>query len=335
MIAVIIPVYNSDRYLERCLDSILGQTYGDLEIILIDDGSTDRSGEICDRYAADDSRVKVLHQKNMGVSGARNAGLAVAQGEYVSFIDSDDWIDSQYFELLYNVLKDGRYDVSMCHYRKVWNEDFRPDRPEISMTGVQEITNHRLYEMLLAVPIDKYRLSPLPYDTLWGKLYRREKLKNLLFKKIWAEDVEFNSRLYMRVDTVAVVPVPLYVWIQYPASLHRQQAYDNLGGFIQENVEIYRNLLPDFPVEKGQALKRVFLSVLASRYFLSHDAAFEPSRHQVEPLIKETVGDLMPDLLKRSDIPVSFKAGILVFYYLPFTYSLFRWASAKYSKFLG
>ena len=98
LISVIVPIYGVEKYLEQCLDSILNQTYRQLEIILIDDGSTDRCGEICDRYASRDSRIKVIHQTNQGLSAARNVGMDMATGEYISFIDSDDYIDLHFYE---------------------------------------------------------------------------------------------------------------------------------------------------------------------------------------------------------------------------------------------
>lgn len=98
LISVIVPIYQVEAYLEECLDSILNQTYRQLEIILIDDGSTDRCGDICDRYASQDSRIKVIHQTNQGLSAARNAGMDMATGEFISFIDSDDYIDPHFYE---------------------------------------------------------------------------------------------------------------------------------------------------------------------------------------------------------------------------------------------
>ena len=99
-VTVIVPVYNVEQYLRRCIDSILAQTFGDLELILVDDGSADSSGVICDAYAEKDSRVKVIHQKNSGVSAARNTGLDAAEGEYIAFVDSDDHVDPDYLAAL-------------------------------------------------------------------------------------------------------------------------------------------------------------------------------------------------------------------------------------------
>jgi glycosyltransferase involved in cell wall biosynthesis len=113
-ISVIIPVYNVEKYLVKCIDSVLSQTFTDFECILIDDGSPDNCGKICDEYAKKDRRTKVIHQENSGVSSARNAGLDIAQGEWITFIDSDDWVDENYLELMYNNAVNNNIDLSIC-----------------------------------------------------------------------------------------------------------------------------------------------------------------------------------------------------------------------------
>ncbi|MCL1946740.1 MAG: glycosyltransferase [Chitinivibrionia bacterium] len=118
-ISVIIPVYNAEKYLEKCIDSVLLQTFTDFECILIDDGSPDNSGKICDGYAKKDERIKVVHQENGGVSCARNAGLDIAQGEWITFIDSDDWVDENYLELMYNNAINKTCDLSICGLRSI------------------------------------------------------------------------------------------------------------------------------------------------------------------------------------------------------------------------
>ena len=119
-ISVIVPVYNCEKYLPSCLDSILNQTYTSLQIILVDDGSPDKSGIICDQYAAKDSRIQVIHQKNQGVSAARNAGLACADGDAVGFVDSDDTIDADMYETLTSLMLAHKADVAVCGYKKVY-----------------------------------------------------------------------------------------------------------------------------------------------------------------------------------------------------------------------
>lgn len=116
LVSIIIPVYNVERYLRRCLDSILLQTYYNLEIILVDDGSTDSSGEICDEYAEKDSRISVIHKENGGLSDARNAGIEAASADYIAFIDSDDYVEKQYVQRLAGILLKNNADIAICGY---------------------------------------------------------------------------------------------------------------------------------------------------------------------------------------------------------------------------
>ena len=113
-ISVIVPVYNVEKYLRKCIESILNQTFREFELILVDDGSTDSSGKICDEYALKDSRIKVIHKENGGASSARNAGLDVAKGEYIGFVDSDDWIEMDMYGELYRLIKENNTDISVC-----------------------------------------------------------------------------------------------------------------------------------------------------------------------------------------------------------------------------
>ena len=123
IISVIVPVYNVEKYLNKCVDSIVNQTYKNLEIILVDDGSPDNCPKICDEYAKKDNRIKVIHKENGGLSDARNKGIEVATGKYIGFVDSDDWIDLNMYEELYKVIKEFNASVAVCNILKVKNED--------------------------------------------------------------------------------------------------------------------------------------------------------------------------------------------------------------------
>ena len=120
-ISVIVPIFNVENYVRKCVDSILNQTFSDIEIILVDDGSTDASGRICDEYLSKDDRIRVIHKENGGLSDARNAGLDMCTGEYIGFVDGDDYIDGDMYELLYKNLIQYDADISMCRFRRIYN----------------------------------------------------------------------------------------------------------------------------------------------------------------------------------------------------------------------
>ena len=180
-ISVIIPIYNAEKYLPRCLDSIINQTYSNLEIILINDGSSDASGNICDSYAKEDSRVKVIHQSNAGVSAARNAGLDIATGDYISFVDPDDWIESNMYEVLVGTIQDKEIDILRFNaYRKGEIINKLPFRGEYS--------NKELEEKILLPLIGAEKFGGMfILGVLWLHLYKREVIED--------NHIRFNPQL--------------------------------------------------------------------------------------------------------------------------------------------
>lgn len=129
-ISIIVPVYKAEPYLKKCIDSILNQTFKDFELILVDDGSPDRCGEICDEYALKDSRIKIIHKENGGQSSARNVGLDIAQGEYIGFVDSDDWIEPDMYKKLFKVLKNDNVDMAICNINSIKDKKLRDRKKE-------------------------------------------------------------------------------------------------------------------------------------------------------------------------------------------------------------
>ena len=194
-ISVIIPVYNVEKYLKRCADSVLQQTLNDLEIILVDDGSPDNSPAICDQYAAEDTRIRVIHKKNGGLASARNAGMKVAQGEYIFFLDSDDWLEPDGMERLYRTAE--QYQVDFVRYRAIrtgW-----PGLPENAPCMVEPVRELKegLYDRARIRAEVLPRLLGTPQLTMgavvgaWGSLYRRAFLvRNNLF---FSEEVKFSE----------------------------------------------------------------------------------------------------------------------------------------------
>jgi len=203
-ISVIVPVYNAENYLSACLDSILSQTYQDFEIILIDDGSKDASGQICDAYAGKDPRIQVVHQENGGVSRARNRGLELATGELISFIDSDDTLEPDMYELLVRVMQEHNADISHCGYKHIVGEEIRlvHDTKRVIPQHTQEA-------------LDCFVDGRLFGGGLWNKLYRRELLDGLSFREDLKnnEDILFNFEAFRRADCSVFADYPLYNYV--------------------------------------------------------------------------------------------------------------------------
>ncbi|MCI5610578.1 MAG: glycosyltransferase [Roseburia sp.] len=205
MISVIVPIYNVERYLQQCIDSILNQTYRDLEIILVDDGSSDNCGMICDNYKKNDSRIRVIHKLNGGLSDARNTGLATASGEYVCFIDSDDYINPHMFEIM--ISKGNEADIIICNKKDLYKERINAftiiDSTEIEIMKGIDAFKHFLLE-------DKEG-----YVVAWNKLYRRNIFieNNIRYPvgKIH-EDCFTTYKTFLAANKVVYIDMPLYVY---------------------------------------------------------------------------------------------------------------------------
>lgn len=208
-ISIIVPIYNVEPYLHRCVDSLLKQTCVDFELILVDDGSPDHCGIICDEYTALDSRVRVIHKPNGGLSDARNAGLEIAQGEYIAFVDSDDWVAKDYLERLMTALIETGADICECGILRTHGAG---EFPAVAC-GTPEV-----YETFEA-------LEQLIHDGafrqhVWNKLYRREAIADILFPKgktnedeFWTYQVFGNAKKAVKISDV------LYFYFQRPGSI--------------------------------------------------------------------------------------------------------------------
>lgn len=194
MISIIVPVYKVEKYLSRCVESILSQTYADLEVILVDDGSPDRSGEICDGFAKMDSRIRVIHKANGGIGDARNAGLVVAQGEFIGFVDSDDYIDSDMYEYLHRCITAERADVAVCGmYHCYAGKEIRR-----SSSICYEVTDR-------VGAIRSVMQSRATSASVVNKLFRREMFDGLKFRTgVTAEDAFLIVDLLSRAERVVI-----------------------------------------------------------------------------------------------------------------------------------
>ncbi|MBR4710799.1 MAG: glycosyltransferase family 2 protein [Clostridia bacterium] len=226
MISVIVPVYHVEPYLRQCVDSILDQTYRDIEILLIEDGSPDRCGEICDEYGRNDDRVKVYHTENRGLAAARNLGLREAAGEYIGFVDSDDWIEADMYEVLLRLLEKTGADVSVCDFIQEpvsFKKDFYPVDTVLHGTDT----------------INALFTKAVNY-TVWNKLYRREIFRGILFPdgKNY-EDVAAMHRIMHKASGVAVIPAVKYHYRIRDESITKIYSAKNLMDYADAYLESY------------------------------------------------------------------------------------------------
>lgn len=238
LVSVIIPVYNVEKYLRKCLDSVIGQTYTKLEIICVNDGSPDRSLDILEEYAAGDNRIKIISQQNTGLSGARNTGLEHATGDYILFVDSDDWIDLDTCE---KALQEDADVVFWSYYREYGDKQL-----ETLLYGNQrrewtEKTAHELHRRMVGLS-GKALCNPAQTDsliTLWGKLYRAQVLKGIQFedtKLIASEDTLYNIAAFCNVKSAVYLPD-----LHYHYRKDNQSSFTS-GGYKKNQVQMWREL---------------------------------------------------------------------------------------------
>ena len=238
MISVIIPIYNVEQYLEECIDSVLNQTYKDLEIILVDDGSTDSSGKICDKYLLIDDRVVVIHKLNGGLVSARKSGLNASTGKYVGYVDGDDWIEPDMYECLYKSIENNAADFAMCScfydYKKssVWRKN-GIEEGEYNREQIEE----RIFPILHGV---EYLNTNSTFGTVWNKLFSRKiiayaQIKVPDFVNI-LEDILCSYITFMSAEKISVIDRPLYHYRQRSSSMLKQTKHN------PNEMEAYRTI---------------------------------------------------------------------------------------------
>ena len=211
LISVIVPVYKVESYLDRCVQSIVDQTYRNLEIILVDDGSPDCCPEMCDAWAEKDSRIRVIHKQNGGLSDARNAGMAAVTGEYISFVDSDDWIAPEMMMSLLNRAVETQSDIVSCDALRVW-DDGRPNKPMIRVRG--DFVMNRTEAMHALIQ------SSCLIQTVWNKLYKAALAKQVPFPKGIIHEDEFWSWQIIALSTrTATLDAAYYYYYQRSNSI--------------------------------------------------------------------------------------------------------------------
>lgn len=259
LISLIVPVYQVEDYLEDCIKSLLVQTYKNIEILLIDDGSPDGCGRICDAYAGKDARIRVVHQENRGLSGARNAGIRLAKGEYIAFIDSDDLISPEYVEILYDMIHRNHAEIAVCDYARV-----RKELDQTTSASPQEICLPSR-QMLLEWHGKRKRFETV----VWNKLYHRSIFINgaspILFPEGKEhEDVYVSHLLVQNAGKITITSQKLYMYRRRGGSIKNQRiteekASGNLKAQLAR-LDFFRE--NDMKASSGRLIKGLFLHYL-------------------------------------------------------------------------
>lgn len=250
-VSVVVPVYNAVAHLGACIESILAQTHHDLDLILVDDGSTDGSGELCDEIARSDDRVRVIHQENGGIGAAQNAGLDAAVGEFVTFCDNDDLMSPRLVERLLSILLEADADMSCCRW---WNvgasvaqaelERHRDDAPGASIVFDDAA---RSYQTVFSLALRRLTRQELRYfsEANWGKLYRRSLFDGLRFPEgRYAQDVAVAMQLYLGMSRVASCSDRLYFWLQRGDSVsHSLRSASYFHDIVSAHARSFRDAL--------------------------------------------------------------------------------------------
>lgn len=328
MVSVIVPVYNVSKYIEATLDSILNSTYRDIELVLVDDGSTDGSGGICDQYASCDDRIHVIHQKNAGVSAARNAGLDLAKGEYIGFVDGDDVIHPNMFQVLYDSITSGDYDISMVLGQIVNGVDFKSffgDRT-LGLSANQRILSRQdMFKGLMGPNDNDYQ-----YAVVWNKLYKRSLLEELRFNITHSEDMEWNARVFLKMNKAILVDAKLYCWIHHAESITHQSMNSKKIDRINSFLLALDKIPVSMKVERSMCLEKIYKVILHTRHHAHdtdyNDEAISLCRFSYKTTIQEYL---------QSEIPLLKKYSLLLFYHAPWLYGFFMWGTEMAAKLRG
>lgn len=253
MISVVIPVYNVEKYLKDCMESVLAQTYTDFQVVLVDDGSTDGCPGICDAYAEQDARVKVIHKINGGLSDARNAGADASEGDWIFYLDSDDYLEQNALETLVNIQKEYQSDIVVGNYSYLYED--HEDTAQTPYNGICVLNNHDAMEALITGRIQNFA---------WGKLIRADIAKRHLFPKgkIF-EDHYWTHEIFAEANRVVVCPVPLVRYRQRQNSISytmNPERLDILEGW-KIRTEFLEKNYPDLVTSYKEFIARQFVSL--------------------------------------------------------------------------
>ncbi len=312
-LSIIVPVYRVEPYLRQCVESILSQSFSDFELILIDDGSPDRCGSICDEYASRDERIKVIHQNNQGIGQARNVGLDCARGQYLGFIDSDDWLKPDMYATLISLADAYDADIAECAYLKTWDG------------GRTERDNHSKQTLVIdgMTALRDYTRGNYSHVVVWNKVYRKALWDQVRFPmgKLH-EDVATTYKLYYKAGRVVQFDAAMMYYRQRGDSFmgvgfdpqrisHAREAYaEKIEFFNQKGL---RNLGDQAAVEANVYLAEAYLGV-----------SKETELKSMAPALKKEFDINYRELVKTGRLAMKDRLVLGLFYTVPLLYAVYK-----------
>ena len=313
-ISVIVPVYNVEKYLRPCIDSILASTYTDFELILVDDGSTDSSGSICDEYASRDTRVILNHQGKQGLSKARNAGIEQSSGDLVAFVDADDVIAPTMLQMLLDALvSNPDCDFAMGRAATFYDDSMPQFDVESSTTPkIVEYSQHQYMSYLFSG-------NQFGYPVVWCKLFRRAFIGNERFKEIAAEDIEWLTRLCVNLKKSVVVERQLYGYRVRPDSITHENG--GVNWTIVRRLNTFLMCLNDMPkgftTYRSWCLLYTYKMMLNARYNARNTEYYSEIQARNSYIYGETREEL-----KHCELKWVVKSALYIFYHMPWLYAI-------------
>ena len=326
LISIIIPVYNQEKLLGKCLDSLMVQTYRNIEIIVVDDGSTDQSGLLCDEYAKRDLRIKAFHQDNKGISGARNLGISHMHGTYVAFVDSDDLVSEKYISHMYNILIANHSDIVICDFcvAKNGNEPYS-FTPDVTNMSGEEACAYRLTHSMKTIPV------------VYAKLFRAELIRKVPFPDVTiAEDLSVIFKIMYLAHIITINNSVIYRYYVGNSSMMRSDFTErNIICNIRARKAIYEFFLEEKNAKLEDLSYRMYYEKLLIAYSLTIDGAIDGDCVQLKKNIKNEINKAYPatrKLFKKNRLSTKeyFKMRIKFFVARYFSFILRRWYGKKY-----
>lgn len=316
LVSIIVPVYNSELYLCDCINSILAQTYKNIEVILINDGSKDSSPLICDEFARCDKRVKVIHQKNQGRCAARNVGLDKAEGDFITFSDNDDLMHPQLIELLYRASNQTEERKISIAWAKKEPYDFLPLIYEDIKK--ESLSKNDIIRIALG---DSSTMQYMAACSVWATLYPKEILGNLRFDDDGFEDQWFNIMVFNKTDSVVYLDYPLYYWRQLSSSQSHYSSFSKYNYDIMYSIPKIYDEMRDSMEEsvKGECLIRIYKNILCQRHY-AKGSAWEKKANDAAELI---INKYKQDFENCGSVPLRKKTLLIMMYKYGFLYDAF------------